>query len=161
MQTMPSPIAPSSSPSAAATDAQVICVAPQFLDKVWPHTRRWLERAIDRGHGDYSLDYVYRQLKANKSLLWVAWSKQRGLLAACTTEIVGMLDTNDRVCVITTYGGIMPEPSYLDRIEKYARDEKCVLMRLYGRSGWNRVLRERGYTQPWVAIEKRLRHGRE
>lgn len=148
------------STSLSAAEIKLICVAPQFVDKVWPYVRRWLDQALIRGHADHSLDLIYRQLKAKTALLWVAHRKET-IHAACTTEIVKAVEGNDRWCVISTYGGSMP-PSWekmLERIEQYARDENCALMRLYGRSGWNRVLRDRGYHQAWVALEKRLGHG--
>jgi|SRR5271157_316988 len=141
------------------TDDDLICVAPHLVNKVWPHVKHFIERALIRGHSDYTLDYVYRKLKHREALLWLVMDPtKQHLKAAGTTEIVGMIVSHRRVCVITTYGGTVVSAwqKLLARIENYARDEKCELIRLYGREGWKRFLRDDGYVEPWIALEKRL-----
>jgi hypothetical protein len=145
----------SSGLSGAATE--LLCVDPDLIDKIWPHVKHFVKRAIERSMSDYTLDYVYRKLLLGESLLWIE-AEGKDILAAATTEICGVLDTNKRVCVITTMGGKTSDMflHHLSKIEQYAREEKCELVRLYGRPGWARVLSDHGYKEPWVALEKSL-----
>jgi hypothetical protein len=137
-------------------DNQLICVAPDYVEQIWPHVASFVERALIRSKSDYSLDYVYRKLKGNMSLLWVVWNGDR-LVACATTEICSLVDRG-RVLVITTCGGRDAKAwlKFLYDLEDYARDEKCDRVRLYGREGWKRALRDQGYVEPWIALEKRI-----
>jgi hypothetical protein len=61
------------------------------------------------------------------------------------------------VCTLTACSGISASAGFhlFARIEKYAKDEGCSTMRLYGRKGWERVL-ENGYRVEHVILEKAL-----
>lgn len=128
-----------------------------MIKTLWPRVQNYLEQALVRGHSDYGLDYIHQRLLLNQSLLWLATSGN-SILGAATTEIDGLIGTEHRVCVITALGGRNFEEwkHFVRDLEEYARRENCVLMRLYGRHGWIRMLRDDGYIQPWVALEKRL-----
>lgn len=136
---------------------QFLCVAPSVVDRLWPHVVRFIERAAIRSNADYSTEYIKRKLDEGSSLLWVV-SQNGTIVAAMTTEICGMLDTDERIMVITTAGGSLVEhwETILAQVEQYARDESCTRVRVYGRQGWVRILRDYGYTQPWIALEKRV-----
>lgn len=104
---------------------------------------------------DYPLEYVHDKLTKKESLLWIVWDGKT-IHGAGTTEICGVLNTDKRVCVITSFGGRREHFQLVKRIEQYAREEKCELVRLYGPKGWARMLGDQGYEQPWIALEKRL-----
>jgi len=134
---------------------ELICVAPSHIDQIWPHVSHFIATALKRGCSDYRLDYIHAKLKAGEALLWVVWD-QKTFAAAATTEICSMLGEG-RLLVITAHGGQDKLwDKYLPELEKYAAAEGCDRVRLYGRHGWIRVLRDHGYTQPWIALEKRI-----
>jgi hypothetical protein len=144
-------------PSSSLSSAELFCVAPHLIDSYWPHVVTLVRNAVLRGRGDYTVEYVYKRLKKNQALLWLV-VKDGAIKAAGTTEINSMLDGPQRVCVITTFAGnnIADYDYLMDDIEHYAISEQCSLIRVYGREGWSRYLRNRGYKQPWIALEKRL-----
>lgn len=137
---------------------ELICVPPAKVDALWPHARKFIENAVIRGDSDYSLDYIRRRLEKRRSLLWLVVKDETKIVGAGTTEICSMIGTNKRVCVITAFGADdLDHCIHLwDRIKRYAREEKCELIRIYGRHGWLRRLQELGFTQPWIALEMKV-----
>ena len=83
-----------------------------------------------------------------KQLLWLAWSDH--IEAAATTRLAA------GVCTLTACAGHQRERwlPLLAKIEKYAKDEGCSAVRIYGRKGWERVLD--GYRVEHVVLEKTL-----
>lgn len=108
------------------------------------------------GNSDYHPGYIEKKLASGDALLWVVWEDKK-ISAAATTEICSVVD-RDRILVITSFGGSMPEQwaMFLEQLEQYAKDEKCTRIRGYGRPGWSRFLKNYGYKQPWIVFEKRV-----
>ena len=134
------------------------CVDPRLVEKLWPKVSNFIKRATVRSNSDYDETYIYEQLKKQNALMWVCWdSKSQRLIGAGTTEICSILETG-RILVITSYGGNVPEnwQAFLKRLEDFAREEGCDRVRCYGRQGWEKLLRDQGYKQPWIVLEKRV-----
>jgi hypothetical protein len=81
-------------------------------------------------------------------LLWLAVSDH--IEAAATTHL------SRNVCTLTACSGHQRERwlPLFKKIEKYAKDEGCTAMRIFGRKGWERVLD--GYHVEHVVLEKAL-----
>jgi len=128
----------------------LVCVNPADVKKVWPLARDLICAAIERTNLSDFAD-IERDVLAGDQLLWLAISDR--VEAAATTHL------SRNVCTLTACSGHQRErwlPLFA-RIEKYAKDEGCHTMRLYGRKGWERVLD--GYSVEHVILEKAL-HGR-
>ena len=106
-----------------------------------------IRAAIERtGLSDFS--DIEKDVLAGDQLLWLAISDH--IEAAATTHL------SRNVCTLTACSGHNRErwlPLFV-RIEKYAKDEGCSAMRIYGRKGWERVLD--GYRVQHVILEKDL-----
>lgn len=131
---------------------EAVCIAPDCVQFVWHKVSHLIKRAIERvdlGHfGKVQADVVN-----GNSLLWVAWDGDR-IKGAAVTQLE---QTEKRlVCTIVACGG---EDSYLwlhliEKIEDYARAEGCDCVRIFGRKGWARVLKN--YQAPSVILERQL-----
>jgi hypothetical protein len=132
----------------------LICVDPARIREFWPHTRALIEAAMEKG--DISpLACVEHAVFSGAALLWVAWDADaRAIAAACVTElqVVGAR----KLCLIVACGGKNMHRwlPLLARIEDYARAESCSAMRIMGRAGWTRVLKD--YRRKRVILEKQL-----
>lgn len=137
--------------------AKFLCVAPTLINEFWPRVVTFFARATYRSNADYTPEYIKRKLDVGASLLWIVVENKQ-IVAAMTTEICGLLDTDERVMVITSCGGTLIKhwDQILAQAEKYAKSEACQRVRVYGRPGWARFLRNHGYRQPWIALEKRV-----
>jgi hypothetical protein len=128
----------------------LLCVNPTDVQKVWPLARDLILAAIERTDLSDFAD-IEKDVLAGDQLLWLAISDR--VEAAATTHL------SRNICTLTACSGHQRErwlPLFA-RIEKYAKDEGCKAMRIYGRRGWERVLD--GYRVEHVILEKAL-HGR-
>lgn len=133
----------------------ILCVAPEMVDATWPHVVGFIEAAFENDRGDDSAELVLEELRAQLSLLWVAWDGN-AVLAAATTKLIKT--RRGLVCLITSCGGHDMGPTAwrkaLRPIEDYARAEGCWKTRIEGRRGWAKVFPD--YREAWIALEKRL-----
>src|SRR5262245_47838496 len=134
---------------------QLICIPPARVHEFWPHARALIKAAMEKGDIN-PFAGVERAVLAGGALLWLAWDADaRVIAAACVSElqVVGAR----KLCVIVACGGhgMHRWLPLLAPIEEYARAEGCSAMRIMGRAGWTRVLKD--YRRKRVILEKRLR----
>lgn len=125
----------------------LLCVNPADVHKTWPLARDLIRAAIERtGLSDFS--DIEKAVLAGDQLLWLAISDH--IEAAATTHL------SRGVCTLIACSGHQRERwlPLFSRIEKYAKDEGCSTMRIWGRPGWQRVLD--GYRIQHVCLEKDL-----
>jgi hypothetical protein len=98
-------------------------------------------------------DVVEADVLTRGAILWVAFVEGRPTAAAVT-----QIDTTERskVCTILACGGEHIENwiGFLPIIEGYARQFGCDCVRLMGRKGWARILKN--YRTDKVILERRL-----
>ena len=125
---------------------QALCVDPQDVGKVWFRVRGLILAALKRGTNETPIEEVECLLATGLMLLWLVMD---GI------EIVsaGVTQLSDGVCTLVAHGG-RREDHLMETIENYARDEGCKKVRVIGREGWKRVLKE--YRQPYIVLERTL-----
>lgn len=129
-----------------------VCVDPKQVHIVWPEVSHWIRRAFQRGDlGRF--DAVEQDVLNGGSLLWLVWNDPR-IEGAAVTQIYET--ERSLVCEIRACGGggFKQWVQLIERIEGYARDERCDVVRIFGRKGWMRVLKD--YSAPKIILEKRL-----
>jgi hypothetical protein len=133
-------------------ECQAICVDPKRVAEFWPHVYRWIHRAIQRGGLGRFAD-VERDVLEGHALLWLAWDGET-ILCATVTKLV--ISDVDKVCLILACGGgsVRRWIALIERIEGYARDEGCDVVRLMGRPGWISLLPH--YRADKVILERAL-----
>ncbi len=127
---------------------KTVCVDPQQFDKVWPHVAHLVEGAFRKvGLGDFTL--LEKNLEEGKSLLWLAWDGTK-IHAVATTDLYG-----DH-CTISSCAGKHLEQflPLIKDLEQYARNEGKKSIRVEGRRGWERILKD--YKRKAVVLEKVL-----
>jgi hypothetical protein len=125
----------------------LLCVNPADVAKTWPIARDLIKAAIERTELSDFAD-IEKAVLDGRQLLWLAISDR--VEAAATTSLAR------NVCTLVACSGHQRErwlPLFA-KIEKYAKDEGCHTMRIYGRKGWERVLD--GYKAEYVILEKSL-----
>lgn len=132
-----------------ASEAEIFCIDPARVHEFWPYAKDLIRRALERtGLGDF--DVFEADILAGRQLLWLIMGK--GLEAAVTTQF-----TSDNVVTITACSGYEMGRwlAVHAKIEQYARDEGAKALRIIGRRGWQRVLKD--YVVEHVILEKSLR----
>ncbi|MGY3535417.1 hypothetical protein ACVISU_008185 [Bradyrhizobium sp. USDA 4452] len=132
--------------------ADLICVPPQRVREIWPRVEAMLGRAVLRTDLSHTAD-IFRDVLEGDGLLWLACDGEKIEAAAIT-----LLMRTDRhlVCLITALGGENRDRwvPLLEQIEDWARAEGAKRMRLMGRVGWARVLKN--YHVSNIVMERAL-----
>jgi hypothetical protein len=125
----------------------LICVPPKEVSLVWEYAGGMIRAAIEQTNLSDFAD-IEKDVLSGDQLLWLAVSDH--IEAAATTHL------SRNVCTLTACSGHQRERwlPLFKKIEKYAKDEGCTAMRIYGRPGWERVLD--GYRREFVILEKAL-----
>ncbi len=123
----------------------LICVDPKEISQVWPYAGNLIRAAIEQT-GLSEFEDIERQVFSGDQLLWLAISDH--IEAAATTHL------SNNVCTIVACAGHNRERwlPLRAKIEAYAKAEGCRAVRLYGRKGWERTLRD--YHVEFVIMEK-------
>lgn len=125
----------------------LICANPATVSESWPLARGLIRSAIERT--DLSdFEDIEHDVLAGDLLLWLAISDH--------VEAAALTRKSRNICTLVACAGHQRERwlPLFSRIEKYAKDEGCKSVRIYGRSGWQRVLS--GYRVEHVILEKAL-----
>jgi hypothetical protein len=135
-----------------SSSVDVICVDPKRIGEVWPHVEHFIRFAMQKGRLS-EFDDVKRSVFSGSALLWVI-TEDAVILGAGVTELSTV--HGEKFCTIVACGG-RDKDRWLatkERIERYARDEGCHTMRIYGRRGWAREFPD--YKLSRVLLEKEL-----
>ena len=135
-----------------SASASLHCIPPQLAREIWPLVRDRLYAAVRRTDLSHSVD-IARDVLHGDGVLWIASNGEEIEAAAVT-----LLTRTDRhlVCLITALGGSNMESwlPLLSEIEDWARSEGAGLVRVMGRPGWGRVLKN--YHVSNVVLERAL-----
>jgi hypothetical protein len=127
------------------------CVDPKDVSKIWPQARELIRAAIEATDLSDFAD-IEKQVLSGDQLLWLAISDH--IEAAATTHLIKT--RGKPVLIVTACAGHQRERwiALRHRVENYAKAEGCSCVRLYGRKGWERELKD--YRVEYVIMEKAL-----
>lgn len=134
-----------------SASVKLLCVPPSDVKKLWPHVRPLILEAALRGGGSFA--EIKRGVLDGPDLLWLAWDGGK-LLAAAITQIGSIND--EKTCTIVACGGDgwSRFGHLIEGLEEFAIKEGCKAMRINGRIGWSRVLKD--YDVQSVVLRKEL-----
>lgn len=126
----------------------IALIPPEGINALWRSAATWLEPAIKRSGGRYTLPTVYDALKRGDMQLWTVGD------AYCTTEIANYPAL--KVLCITHLGGRGMERwiHEIAHIEDWGRSHGCERVEITGRPGWALALP--GYAKAGYITEKVL-----
>lgn len=142
---------------------KVSLVPREALALAWPEVVGFLAPALTYTDGRENLVDLYRRLAEGRAQLWVGLDPEPedpenpGIKAAAITCMV--VYARDKALRIEYCGGETMEgwqASMIALWERFALDQGAGRLELFGRKGWARELRGKGWTQPLVFMEKRL-----
>jgi|KBSSwiStaDraftv2_1062776.scaffolds.fasta_scaffold68511_5 hypothetical protein len=127
--------------------AELLCVDPAVIHKIWPHVREMIFSASGRTGLSNPEDTEFELLRGEQ-LLWLAWDGEK-IKAALSTRLA------NGVCSITACGGkdMKSWVGLFPQLESFARNEGCSL-RISGRIGWARVLKKYGFKMKYAILER-------
>ena len=118
------------------------------VEPIWPLVEPLIQKAIDRGQGEYEAGDILAFLLSRDMQLWVS----DDLEAAAVTQII--VYPRRKVCSVLLVGGCgLHQWKNTKVIETWAAAQGCELMRAHGRRGWHRAV---GWQEVYTVAEKRL-----
>jgi hypothetical protein len=129
-----------------------LCIDPARVHHVWPLVAHLVRAAMRKGRLS-EFDDVERGVRGGRMLLWVA-ADPRAIWAAAVTEL--HVVNGEKFCTIVACGGHDRGQwlHLLDGLESHAKAEGCAAMRVYGRRGWGKLLKDYRVTR--LLLEKTL-----
>jgi len=116
---------------------RLFALAPDEIEATWPDYAHHFER-FARERGDMSADQVRAAAMDGRAQIWGIQDAD-AVHAVVMTEVCATALGN--LCVIRIASGASRVPiqeRLLDEIGKWARDQGCERVRIYGRRGWLR-----------------------
>ena len=136
---------------------RIDAVPPQYAAGVLKYIEEWLEEGRRRGGVEWEFDKVLADVKAGRLQLWVGVEGTR-IIGGGLTEIVEVDDGESELWVYTVGGdGVL---KYIDQVVEFitdfAKSVGCKRFAFWGRPGWQRALKDRGFTLLAVRLGKRV-----
>jgi hypothetical protein len=133
--------------------AELCCVDPAQVAKIWPHVADLIRRAMQRGRMGRFTD-VEADVLGGNAYLWLAIDGG-SVLATAVTKVTAEAD--ERLCTIVACAGQGDNDwprfgALIEGLEEYARAEGCRALEICGRPGWSRRLKD--YRLVKVVIRK-------
>ena len=130
-------------------------VASATVGYIWPLVEKYVKSGFEWGRGDETYEDVVAQINAGDAQLWVLHHNAE-VRGAGVTRVVTMR-TGRKICACIAYGGAdLADCKYiLKDVERFAKRNGCTAVRITGRRGWA-VLKECGYKEPFMCLEKEL-----
>ena len=141
---------------------ELVRIPTKELDKVWGLIEKDIRKALLFSGQLSDSAFVLKTAKEGKFQIWILWDKVQKTsvekyFGVVITEIVEK--PLGKVCHIFMMTGRQRHKwQYLVKdIEKFAKEEKCSMMELIARPGWQKVLNQFGYKRTHVVLEKQIK----
>lgn len=136
-----------------------IAALPQTLiEPVWPMITPHLEKVLDLVSDELTLEGI-KSKAISGDILILTVCKGPDIIAALTLEI-RTYETGLRVLHLPHLGGdefFEWRPQMDTVVESIAKDFDCHQLRIVGRRGWIKALKDLGWEEHYVVVKKDLR----
>jgi len=141
----------------------VTIVEEKYIPAVFEQVRDLLQKPIDRGLGEYTIDQIRDLVISGRQQLWVGLDPDTDtFVVAAVTQINPRVSGQKHLEIILT--GAVPhtlkswfDPS-VDALEEFGRLNGANHLIFYGRRGWRKLYEKRGYREYYVAMSKELKN---
>ena len=141
---------------------ELVRIPTKELDKVWGLIEKDIRKSLLYSGQLSDAAFVLKTAKEGKFQIWILWDKGQNTsvekyFGVVITEIVEK--PLGKVCHIYMMTGRQRHKwQYLIKdIEKFAQEEKCSVMELIARPGWQKILNQFGYKRTHVVLEKQIK----
>ena len=141
---------------------ELVRIPTKELDKVWGLIEKDIKQALLYSGQLSDAEFVLDTAKQGKFQVWILWDKSQKIT---TDKYFGVVITEliqrklGKVCHIYLMTGKQRHKwQYLIKdIEKFAKEEKCLMLELIARPGWQKVLNQFGYKKTHIVLEKKIK----
>lgn len=127
--------------------------------EVWSQVRDYLDPAVERSKGRWTMEHLAIAIASGRSQLWVAYNED-GVFGALTTEIAQY--PGKKVLAMHFLGGKEFDLWYgelLAQISRFAKDADCDGLEGVARPGFAKYLIKDGFVKDAIFYEKGFNYG--
>lgn len=133
---------------------RVVIVPTEMVELIWDKTIPHMQRAVDKSHGDVTMESVKRNLVIGKTLL-VVITDGADIVAVNTLQIQ-TLESGVRVLIALVIGGHEVDSwteQFLEVMKLIAKEHGCTELRGGAvRKGWLKKLEQFGWENAYMTI---------
>lgn len=129
-------------------------VEPKDLPPIWDEVSELLSPACERSFGQDTIQTLRASLMRGSEGLFVIENLSE-IIGAVTYEVIAY-DTGLRVLAINYAGGVAMDsqmPAVIDMFHALKRNFMCDRIRIMGRKGWIRYMKQFGFTDTHYSVE--------
>jgi hypothetical protein len=129
-------------------------VEPKDLPPIWEEVAELLGPACDRSFGQETIQTLRASLMSGSEGLFVIETLE-DIIGAVTYEVI-IYNTGLRVLAINYAGGVAMEsqmPEVIDMFHALRRRFMCDRVRIMGRKGWIRYMKQFGFKDTHYSVE--------
>jgi hypothetical protein len=130
-------------------------VPSTMIDAAWPSVEGFIVSALEYCPGRYTAEHIKEFLKKRDFQLWVV-AEGNSILGCALTEIA--VFPLSKICVVRLAGAenTIGWLEYEGIIAAWARQEGASEMEIYGRPGWVKKMKNKGYRATMVTVVRKL-----
>ena len=133
-----------------------VLIPTNKVEQVWSFAVKDIADALARSNGYARAEHIKKEILDNKMQLWILWdSETKEYYGVCVTEIIQR--PLQRCLNIKIMTGRHREKwqHLIKHVEEFAWQNNCDLLELVARPGWKKVLKQYGYKESHVLLEKK------
>ena len=133
-----------------------VLIPTNKVEQVWSFAVKDIADALARSNGYARAEHIKKEILDNKMQLWILWdSETKEYYGVCVTEIIQR--PLQRCLNIKIMTGKHREKwqHLIKHVEEFAWQNNCDLLELVARPGWKKILKQYGYKESHVLLEKK------
>ena len=133
-----------------------VLIPTDKVKQVWSIVVKDIADALARSNAYARAEHIKKDILDNKMQLWILWdSETKEYYGVCVTEIIQR--PLQRCLNIKIMKGRHRDKwqHLIKHVEEFAWKNNCDLLELVARPGWKQVLKQYGYKESHVLLEKK------
>jgi len=133
-----------------------VLIPTNKVEQVWSFAVKDIADALARSNGYARAEHIKKEILDNKMQLWILWdSETKEYYGVCVTEIIQRPLQRCLNIKIMTGRHRDKWQHLIKHVEEFAWKNNCDLLELVARPGWKKVLKQYGYKESHVLLEKK------
>ena len=130
-------------------------VPVNYAAQTWPAVEKYIEMAIEHGHGDYTVDQIKMFVNVGQWLLLVARDEEGNIHGAATSSFINY--PNDRVAFITCIGGkLISNQDTFKQFSNLLKANGATKIQGAARESIARLWSRYGFKERYIVVETRI-----
>ena len=133
-----------------------VLIPTNKVEQVWSFAVKDVADALAKSNGYARAEHIKKEILDNKMQLWILWdSETKEYYGVCVTEIIQRPLQRCLNIKIMTGRHRDKWQHLIKHVEEFAWHNNCDLLELVARPGWKKILKQYGYKESHVLLEKK------